>query len=107
MKKIILLLILALTVKIVSAQNDLMQTRLPAGAPQWEIEMFKPGADPLAVSDMYQQYYTTHDFVKNFFTQYYKHWLMRVARDNNGALFNQSVDENKFSEQKYLLNCKQ
>ncbi len=90
-----------------SAQVPYPVTKLPADAPQWEIEMFKPGVTPDAVADLYEQYYATHDFVKNFYTQYYKHWMMKHARDNDGALFNLPLDENKFSEQKYLQNTHQ
>ncbi|HAP01987.1 MAG TPA: hypothetical protein DCQ93_08700, partial [Bacteroidetes bacterium] len=86
------------------AQVPYSNTQLPDDAPQWEVEMFKPNADAGKVADLYESYYSTHDFVKNFYTQYYKHWMMTLARDNNGALLNLPPDENKFSEQKYLQN---
>ena len=105
MKKIILLFILVLTVKIVFAQNDLTKPELTVDAPAWVQKMFEPNADRGEVENLYKQYYRTHDFEKNFYTQYYKHWAMTHARDNNGALFNLPLDETKFSQQKYLQNA--
>ncbi len=47
----------------------------------WVEEMYKADADPGNVVDLYKEYYSTHTFVKNTHTQYYKRWLRSISRE--------------------------
>lgn len=70
--------------------------------PEWVQLMNQPNADPGAVQTAYDLYYQTHPFVKNTYTQYYKHWAMKISRDNNGSSFGLPEDDAKFNQQNYL-----
>ncbi|MEI7802287.1 MAG: PKD domain-containing protein, partial [Bacteroidota bacterium] len=106
MKKILFSVFVFATVTAM-AQIPYSTTQLNGSEPEWVVKMFDSTTTPADVADLYEAYYTNHDFVKNFYTQYYKHWMMRHARDNDGALFNQTTDENKFNENNYLLHSQQ
>jgi PKD repeat protein len=49
--------------------------------PRWAVEMYKENADPGLVIQLYESYYQSHPFVKNFHTQYYKRWLRNIGRE--------------------------
>lgn len=57
-----------------------------AASPDWAQEMYKPMPNLFVVDSLYNRYYDNHLFVKNYHTQYYKHWRKRAAAhaDDNG-----------------------
>ena len=70
--------------------------------PEWVRLMQEPTTDIGVIRDAYEKYYSENAFEKNSWTQEYKRLMMQHSRDNNGSMFNLPVDENKFSEKKYL-----
>lgn len=52
--------------------------------PTWIQMMYQEDADPESVAQAYEDYYQTHEFVKNIHTQYYKRWQRAINRDING-----------------------
>ncbi len=78
---------------------------LKGNEPEWVQLMLQPNADPGIVSEKFKAYFKTHPFEKNYFTQFYKHWMMLHARDNNGSLFGLPLDDSKFNQADYLAHC--
>lgn len=72
--------------------------------PEWVRLMHQPNTDIGLIHDAYEKYYATHPFEKNSWTQEYKRLVMLHTRDNNGSMFGLPLDEEKFSEKKYLQN---
>ena len=106
MKKI-LFAFFCLTNITLNAQTPYSTIPLKGGEPEWIQLMFQPDADPGMVSEKFKSYFKTHPFEKNYYTQYYKHWMLLHARDNNGSLFNLPLDDTKFNQTQYLENSKQ
>ena len=44
-------------------------------SPEWVLLMYSESADPGTVRAAYEAYYSTHDFVKNRDTQFYRRWM--------------------------------
>lgn len=65
------------------------------------------GADVGDVVTAYEAHYRNHVFEKNTLTQAYKRMLWAHARDNNGTLLGQAVDEAKFRQQDFLNRSQQ
>ena len=55
-----------------------------ANQPEWIQLMYQDHPDPEQVTQAYDAYYKTHDFVKNIHTQYYKRWRRAIDSDSNG-----------------------
>ncbi len=87
--------------KIFAQQNNLLKPSSTSELPSWTQLMYS-GADIGDVTEAYQEFYESNSFEKNFHTQYYKRLMMLHLRDNNGALFNQELDDHKFSQENYL-----
>nr|MDQ3016772.1 hypothetical protein [Bacteroidota bacterium] len=49
-------------------------------APEWVLRMYQKDADPGEVMRLYKEYYSTHAFVKNQHTQYYKRWISGLGK---------------------------
>ncbi|WP_235294224.1 LamG-like jellyroll fold domain-containing protein [Portibacter lacus] len=58
-----------------------MCVALNAQAPNWAELMYKEGADVQKVSEAYEAYYESHEFVKNRYTQDYKRFLRGKTRE--------------------------
>lgn len=86
-------------------QEDKYDNHTNADLPAWAQLMYSEAADPGTVSEMYESYYLSHDFVKNQHTQYYKHWMRNIARDVNGFFWNDGTLDRAAilkNEEKYL-----
>ncbi|TSA51555.1 MAG: hypothetical protein D4R43_00600, partial [Sphingobacteriales bacterium] len=105
MKKI-LLAFFCLTTLALKAQTPYSTISLKGNEPEWIQLMFQVNADPGIVSEKFKSYFKTHPFEKNYYTQFYKHWMMLHSRDNNGSLFGLPLNDAKFNETNYLANCK-
>ncbi|MBK5285845.1 MAG: hypothetical protein JJE25_10635, partial [Bacteroidia bacterium] len=70
--------------------------------PAWVQLMHQENVDPVLLRDAYDKYYAENPFEKNTYTQEYKRIMMKHSRDNNGSMFDLRLDEDKFSEKKYL-----
>ncbi len=94
-----------------SAFNSLAQIpyaapQLKGNEPEWVQLLFQPTADPGIVSEKFKAYYKTHMFEKNYYTQYYKHWMMLHSSDNNGSQFGLLLDDAKYNQTQYLEKSK-
>ena len=105
MKKI-LFTIFFLSALISQAQVPYSAIPLKGDEPEWVQLLFQPNPDPGIVSEKFKDYFKTHPFEKNYYTQFYKHWMMLHSRDNNGSLFGLPLDDAKFNETNYLARCK-
>src|SRR6185295_7033769 len=91
------------SLSLIAQQNNFTKPENFSNRPEWAQLMYS-GADIGNVKEAYDAYYKTHEFVKNDDTQYFKRLMMTHQRDNNGSMFGLSVDEQKFSQQKFLEN---
>lgn len=48
--------------------------------PEWVQAMYAENPNPGIVTQLYEAFYATHPFVKNFDTQYYKRWIRSFSR---------------------------
>lgn len=78
MKKILTFLLFC-TATAVSAQNLYKPSALEISTlPQWAQEMYAAQPNVFHIDSLYSSYYRTHDFEKNYHTQYYKRWRKSV-----------------------------
>ena len=59
----------------VAQQMQKPSTTTIAELPQWAQLMYSENPNVYRVSQAYQDYYRTHNFEKNYHTQYYKRWM--------------------------------
>ncbi|MEY3597874.1 MAG: hypothetical protein RL521_296 [Bacteroidota bacterium] len=52
--------------------------------PDWAVEMYKENPDVSRVKEMYEAYFSSHEFVKTEHTQYYKRWVNCIKANLNG-----------------------
>ena len=64
----------------VEDKYDLSQEDLP----EWVVLMYADEPDFGAIINAYEDYYLTHEFVKNKHTQYFKHWMRILKKDPDG-----------------------
>ena len=67
-----------------TANAQLEQNRYDANAaalPQWVQMMYSANPDPGVVQAAYTAYYSSHPFVKNSHTQYFKRWKRELGHD--------------------------
>ena len=77
----IFLFTLSLFVTQLQAQREYPYTpRLDETVPEWVRIMYQPNADPGEVLNLYDEYYKTHEFVKNQHTQYLKRWISGLSK---------------------------
>jgi PKD repeat protein len=98
-------LILASTIAI-TANSQVPQTfpDMRSDSPLWVELMYAPNANVHAVRLAYESYYTSHEFVKNNDTQFYKRWMranMHRTDKNGNALTNlTAADDHHWAQQK-------
>jgi photosystem II stability/assembly factor-like uncharacterized protein len=58
-----------------------------SNSPEWAKEMYSENPDFFSVVQQYTDYYTKHEFVKTYHTQYYKRWkkLVEPFVNSNGS----------------------
>jgi len=66
-------------------------------APAWAKEMYSENPCVTKVDALYQEYYRSHIFAKNYHTQYYKRWkrAIRGRVDENGYIIDISPESEK------------
>ena len=76
--------------------------------PHWVQLMYGEQPDPDKVTKAYHAYYSTHPFIKNSDTQYYKRWMRSFSRDNAQFLIDDTrKSQLKKLEEKYVRNTLQ
>jgi PKD repeat protein/photosystem II stability/assembly factor-like uncharacterized protein len=88
------------------AQYPYQPLTLIGSEPEWVKLMYNKNSSVTSVVEAYKDYYATHRFEKNTYTQFYKHWMMMHKEDNNGSMFSLPLDDAKFNQTQYLENCK-
>jgi photosystem II stability/assembly factor-like uncharacterized protein len=81
-------LLLLLTISLFS-QSHLAKVRAnDPGLPEWAQKMYGENPNFDEVINLYQDYYLSHEFVKNIHTQYFKRWVSTAKNqiDSNGQL---------------------
>ena len=82
MKRIMLLSVFCAQLITVSAQLESLRYNNDIVAlPQWVQLMYSENPDPGAVAAAYAAYYSTHPFVKNNHTQYFKRWKREIGHE--------------------------
>jgi photosystem II stability/assembly factor-like uncharacterized protein len=80
--------------------SALEQSTLPA----WAQVMYSENPNVYQVDSLYQSYYSSHAFEKNYHTQYYKRWRRSVSNrmDESGFVVVKSIEQ-ELAEQQYYL----
>ena len=80
MKIALYIFILLTSVFSYHSQNE-MKYKTNSSSPEWIKSMYQENPNPGAVINQYEVYYSTHDFIRNEHTQYYKRWLRSISRE--------------------------
>ena len=101
MKNITLLILGVCCTSIVLSQNLEQKYTVHTDSPEWIKRMYSNSPNVKQVKKGYEDYYQSHEFVKNQHTQYYKRFLRKYEQftDSNGDLLEQ--DLNELGDQEY------
>ncbi|MFM7154324.1 MAG: hypothetical protein ACKOZV_09390, partial [Bacteroidota bacterium] len=88
-----------------SAQQKPEPVFMGTDAPDWMHKIVSDQPNVLEIQQAYKDYYESHPFEKNSYTQFYKRWMhwARPLTQGDGTIHEPTVDEMNAAEKQRLL----